>query len=102
MSMRIDGHSQPSDPEGARRLESTNPAERSSATSATRKGATSADRVEVSSDAQLVTAALRAADEVPAVRTEAVERARKALDENRVGTDSSRLADRIIDSLLGE
>jgi flagellar biosynthesis anti-sigma factor FlgM len=101
MSMRIDGQPQPPDPEAARRLESTTPADRSSSTSAARK-TPSADRVEVSSDAQLVTSALRAAEEAPAIRAEAVERARKALEENRVGTDSSRLAERIIDSLLGE
>ena len=101
MSMRIDGQSQPNDPEAARRLESTTPAERSSGTTAARK-APSGDRVEVSSDAQLVTTALRAAEEAPSIRAEAVERARKALEDNRVGTDSNRLADRIIDSLLGE
>jgi flagellar biosynthesis anti-sigma factor FlgM len=105
MSIRIDGQGpqppQPSDPEAARRLESTTAVDQSSSAGPARKSA-DGDRVEVSSDAQLVTAALRAADEVPAIRVDAVERARRALEENRVATDSSRLADRIIDSLLGE
>ena len=41
----------------------------------------SADRVEVSSDAQLVAAAVRAAEDAPAVRPEAIERGRRALQD---------------------
>ena len=101
MSMRIDGQASPTDAEAARRLESTNPADRPSGTGSAR-GAASTDRVEVSSDAQLVTAAIRAAEDAPAIRPDAVERARRALEDGTLGNDTDRLADRIIDSLLSE
>jgi flagellar biosynthesis anti-sigma factor FlgM len=101
MSMRIDGQPQPADAEGARRLEQTNAADRPSGPGSARSSVSS-DRVEVSSDAQLLAAAIRAAEDAPAVRPEAVERARRALADGTLGRDSNRLADRIIDSLLSE
>jgi flagellar biosynthesis anti-sigma factor FlgM len=61
---------------------------------------TKADRVEVSSDARLMTSALTAAHDAPAIRTELVERLRQKLNAGEVGQDSGKLADRLIDDLL--
>ena len=101
MSMRIDGQAQPTDAEAARRLESTNQAEKPSGPRSSH-AAGSSDRVEVSSDAQLVASAIRAAEESQGIRPEAVERGRRALEDGTLGQDTTRLADRIISSLLGE
>ena len=74
MTMRIHGQQPPADADAARRLESAR-------TAADRPGAPAApakthggDRVEVSTDAQLVSAAVQAAQDAPAVRPDAVER----------------------------
>lgn len=58
------------------------------------------DRVELSSDAQLVTQAVKAAGNAPAIRQDVVERARQKLMAGQVGGDSLKLADRLIDHLL--
>jgi hypothetical protein len=97
--MRIDGQTQPTDAEAARRLESATAADKSSGPHAPRpvfisfegvvhdlkesgvRLGSSANRVEVSSDAQLVAAAIRAAEEASAIRPEAVECARRALED---------------------
>jgi flagellar biosynthesis anti-sigma factor FlgM len=65
-------------------------------------GAVSTDRVEVSSDAKLMGAALKAATDAPAVRTELVEAMKQKLAAGEIGKDSGRLADRMIDDLLKE
>jgi flagellar biosynthesis anti-sigma factor FlgM len=105
MTMRIDGNRLPADAEQARRTEARQIAEREAAAGGV-KGPNAADRstdrVEVSSDLQLVAAATQAALNSPAVRPEAVERARQALDNGTLGRDADRLADRILGSLLGE
>ena len=59
-----------------------------------------ADRVEVSSDARLMSSALQQAQKAPAIRQDVVERARQKLAAGEVGNDPQRLADRMIDSLL--
>jgi len=59
-----------------------------------------ADRVELSSDAALRAAALKAASETPDVRTELVDRMREKLASGTLGADSLALADAIIDDLL--
>jgi flagellar biosynthesis anti-sigma factor FlgM len=59
------------------------------------------DQVHVSSDAQLATAAAAAAATSPDIRQDRVAGARKALDAGTVGADTVRLADSMIDSLLG-
>lgn len=66
-----------------------------------RQADTGADSVRLSSDAQLATEAAREAAAAPAIRQDKVEAARKALDAGRVGNDPARLADKMIDSLLG-
>ena len=45
---------------------------------------------------------LRAAHDAPAVRPEAVARARQAIEAGTLGADTARLADRMIDSLLSD
>ena len=101
MTMRIDGQHQPLDAEAARRAEGAAPTDRASGAGSARQAPTG-DRVEVSADAQLVAAALRAADEAPGIRPEAVARAREALDNGTLGADTTRLADRMINALLSE
>lgn len=62
---------------------------------------TGRDRVEVSNDARLMSSALQEASKAPAIRQDVVERARQKLAAGEVGNDPLRLADRMIDSLLG-
>jgi flagellar biosynthesis anti-sigma factor FlgM len=99
MSMKIDGNRQAastSDAEATKRLDQARKTERTAVERQTDKS----DRVEVSKDAQLMTTALKAAQDAPAVRQDVVERARQALDKGEVGNDSRRLADKLIDTLL--
>jgi flagellar biosynthesis anti-sigma factor FlgM len=101
MSMKIDGHRQAADAEQARRLESATPAQRGGRPAETRS-AKDGDRVDVSPDMRLATAAMQAALDAPAIRPDVVERARKSLDNGTLGADADRLADRIVASLLSE
>ena len=99
MSMKIDGNRQAgatSDAEATRRLDKALKTERTAVERQTDKS----DRVEVSKDAQLMTSALKAAQDAPAVRQDVVERARQALNNGEVGKDSRKLADKLIDTLL--
>lgn len=61
---------------------------------------TPTDRVELSSDAALRTAALKAATEAPEIRPDLVDRMREKLESGTLGADSLKLADAIIDELL--
>lgn len=99
MSMKIDGNRQAdatSDAEATRRLDQARKTERTAGERQTDKS----DRVEVSKDAQLMTSALKAAQDAPAIRQDVVERARQALEKGEVGNDSRKLADKLIDTLL--
>jgi flagellar biosynthesis anti-sigma factor FlgM len=58
------------------------------------------DKVEVSADAKLLTAALKATNSSPEIRADVVERMRQKLAAGELGQDSGRLADRLIDDLL--
>jgi anti-sigma28 factor (negative regulator of flagellin synthesis) len=58
------------------------------------------DRVELSADAQLVGSALVAAERAPAIRQDAVDRARQKLLNGEIGADVERLAERLIDHML--
>ena len=60
------------------------------------------DRVQVSSDAQLATEAAAAVANAPDIRQDRVDHARQALAAGQVGHDVVRLADKMIDSLLGK
>jgi flagellar biosynthesis anti-sigma factor FlgM len=59
------------------------------------------DRVDVSPDGQLMGEAVRAAQDSPAIRQDKVDAAKAKLAAGEVGTDPQRLADRMIDQLLG-
>ena len=99
--MRINGQQPtPVDAEAARRLESAKAAERAAGAGQASKAG--GDRVEVSTDAQLISAAAQAAKDSPDVRPEAVARGRRALENGALGADPDRLAQRIVDALLGE
>lgn len=63
-------------------------------------GASGSDRVELSGDAALRTAALKAANAAPAIRTELVDRMREKLNAGQIGNDAGALADAIIDDQL--
>lgn len=101
--MKIDGHRQA---QQAQDTEATDAARRTAADRSVKRtgtdasAATSRDRVEVSADAQLLTAALNEAQKAPDVRTELVEHLRQKLNAGEIGNDSGRLADRMIDDLL--
>ena len=58
--------------------------------------------MEVSSDAKLLAAALKATTEAQPVRADVVEAMKQKLAAGEIGNDSGRLADRIIDDLLKE
>jgi flagellar biosynthesis anti-sigma factor FlgM len=60
----------------------------------------SADRVQVSDQARLLSAALQAAHEASDDRDAAIERARAKRESGELGRDAERLADKLIDSLL--
>jgi len=60
------------------------------------------DKVEVSADAQLFTAALKATNEAAPVRADRVEAAKQKLAAGEIGNDSGRLADRLLDDLLNQ
>jgi flagellar biosynthesis anti-sigma factor FlgM len=100
MSMKIDGHRQPGDAEQTKRLESAAPVDRSGKTGQGKDR--TGDRVDVSPEMRLAEAAMAAATALPDVRPEAVERGRRALERGTLGVDADRLADRMIDALLGE
>lgn len=58
------------------------------------------DRVDVSSDAQLLSSAVRAANDAPEIRPAVVEAAKQKLISGELGADADRLADRLIDHML--
>jgi flagellar biosynthesis anti-sigma factor FlgM len=60
------------------------------------------DRVHLSSDAALASAAVKAAHESPDIRPDVVERMKKALAAGEVGTDPQALADALIDRMIEE
>ena len=62
--------------------------------------AAAGDRVELSGDAALRAAALKAANAAPAIRTELVDRMREKLKTGQIGNDAGALADAIIDDQL--
>ena len=99
MTMKIDGNRLTPDIDSTRRAEQTRQAEK---TSAERTAAAKTDRVEVSKDAQLVAAALKAANDAPAVRQDVVDKMRKLMESGELGKDSGKLADRLIDHLLNK
>ncbi|MEQ1759087.1 MAG: flagellar biosynthesis anti-sigma factor FlgM [Vicinamibacterales bacterium] len=82
-------------------LEST---ERTEADKRTGKGSSTrgsqGDSLQLSSEAQLLHSALKAAGDAPATRADKVEAARQKLAAGELGKDAGTLADRLIDDLL--
>jgi flagellar biosynthesis anti-sigma factor FlgM len=64
--------------------------------------AAKADRVEVSSDAALMNTAVQAANDAPAIRSDKVEAAKKALADGSLGADAGKLADALIDHMMDD
>jgi flagellar biosynthesis anti-sigma factor FlgM len=96
--MKIDGNRLSPDTVTTGRVDSTQ-AERQGR--AGKSAGAQADQVRVSSDAQLATQAAAAAAASPDIRQDKVASAKKALEAGTVGSDTVRLADKMIDSLLG-
>jgi flagellar biosynthesis anti-sigma factor FlgM len=68
--------------------------------SASKSDRQTGDRVDVSSDAQLLNSAVRAANEAPEIRPAVVEAAKQKLISGELGADAERLANRLIDHML--
>jgi len=99
--MKIDGNHLTHDTDATRAADVARKADdRPMSKTADTRTAGGADKVELSQDVQLVAAALKAASDAPAVRTELVEDMKRKLAAGEIGADSGRLADRIIDDLL--
>ncbi len=68
------------------------------------RAADKGDRVEVSGDVKqvqsLVTSAVKAANDLPDIRPDAVARGRARLESGELGADANKLADALIDDLL--
>jgi flagellar biosynthesis anti-sigma factor FlgM len=108
MSVKIDQNRPPGEPDPAKRLDTSRRAERPGGDQAVSRaghgtgaaGTVRTDRVEVSTHAHLLSAALQSASSAPDVRLEQVERARRALEAGALGRDPFALADRMIDEMV--
>jgi flagellar biosynthesis anti-sigma factor FlgM len=100
MTMKIDGNRPGLDTEAAEASKRAAGDRRVQRSGVDRPSGGTRDRVDVSSDAQLMTSAMNAIQRVPSIRTELVEHFRQKLNAGEVGTDSGKLADRLIDDLL--
>ncbi len=105
MSVKIEAARQPSGADPSTRAEAPRKSKRPEGADLAKRAtanrpASRVDRVEVSKDAQVLTAALKAASDAPEIRTAAVERALEALRSGRIGQDTARLAERMIDDLV--
>jgi flagellar biosynthesis anti-sigma factor FlgM len=95
--MKVQGNSPNHETSSASRLEQVRTERQSQGG---RTASPAKDRVELSSDVELVSKAVKAAGDTPAIRQDVVERARQKLVAGKVGNDSMKLADRMIDHLL--
>ena len=98
--MKIDGNRPAQDTQAAEASKQTTADRAVKRSGSEAPAASTRDRVEVSSDARLLSSAIATANQAPSVRTELVERLRQKLSAGEVGNDSARLADRILDDLL--
>ena len=103
--MKIDGKYSTQDTDAAKGTDAARKVtDRGSVKAGDRAGAGGSDKVELSSDARLLAAALKTAELEPVrnepIRTELVEAMKLKVAAGKVGNDSGRLADRIIDDLL--
>src|SRR5262245_5450134 len=98
--MKIERHHSASD------TQATDGARRAGTDGSVRKGGpvasspSSSDRVELSGDTALLTAARKAAEESTGIRSHLVEQMRQKLNAGKVGTDAGKLADAILDDFL--
>ena len=101
--MKIDGNRSTQDTEAAKATDAAQKlAEKRIAKTGDLPGVSSTDKVEVSADAKLMSAALKAATEPTPVRADVVEAMKQKLANGEIGNDAGRLADRMIDDLLKE
>ena len=101
--MKIDANRLTQDTEATRSAEAAQKVnEKRVAKKSDLPGAAATDTVEVSADAKLMAAALKATAEVQPVRADVVEAMKQKLAAGEIGNDSGRLADRLIDDLLKE
>ena len=99
--MKVDGNRLTQDTDAAAGTDAARKvADRTVTTTADRATTRGTDTVQLSSDAQLRAAALKATSETTAVRADVVEAMKVKLAAGEIGNDSGRLADRIIDDLL--
>jgi len=101
---KIDSNRLPQDLDATKQAEAAQKAAEARAAKKTGQAASAqgTDKVEVSSDAKLFSAAVKAANEPAPIRTDVVEAMKQKLAAGEIGKDSARLADRIIDDLLKE
>jgi flagellar biosynthesis anti-sigma factor FlgM len=85
----LDGVGRPTAPAGAKDIAASTPP------------AAAVDEVRLSSDGQLLQAAVQAAQQLPDIRPDVVERMRAALAKGEIGNDPHALADTLIDRMLG-
>ena len=99
--MKVDGHRLTQDTDATKATDAARKVADGAVTKTGDRATTrGTDKVELSSDAQLLAAALKATGEATAVRTDVVEAMKQKLAAGEIGNDSGRLADRIIDDLL--
>jgi len=84
----LDGVGRPTAPAGAKDTAASTPP-------------AAVDEVRLSSDGQLLQAAVQAAQQLPDIRADVVERMRAALAKGEIGNDPHALADTLIDRMLG-
>lgn len=84
---------------GAKKAAEVERRDQTAATSATKSGT---DRVEVSADARLRSAALAAASGPVEIRHDVVERARERMAKGELGNDAAKLADSLLNDVLGK
>jgi flagellar biosynthesis anti-sigma factor FlgM len=98
MTSRIDGNKGAPISTHVERTESGKAADRTQGKAKTAKS----DRVELSSDAALLNSAVQGAEGAPAIRSDKVEAAKKALAEGTLGADAGKLADALIDHMMDD
>lgn len=98
--MKIEGNNPNADALAARKLERAQAEAKEAA--AQEAGRKTADRVELSKDAALAGAAIKAAADSPDIRPDVVERMKKALAAGELGGDTRALAESLIDRMLDD
>ena len=100
--MKIDGQTGAGTTDAAGGAKKAAEVERRAPATGTAAAKTGTDRVEVSADAKLLSAALSAAGGPQEIRQDVVERAREKLAKGELGNDAAKLADAMLDDVLGK